>query len=369
MVRFAACIILLLFSAAMLPAQSASTIRLDIENLAVFSWDGSQALGAGTSSASVDFLSAPSSSVQGRLQMDFNLLRDQTTGALTPYLSLPRASIRFRFPVTDSYSIRITTGRDRLSWGLGSLFKAGDILFGADGSSSADLTQSGDVRDETAWLTAIYFPLGGLGFLETVYLPPLMQIPTNTDPQPILPLDYSRAGLRIHSAVGPVSLETAWLYDGERSPLNTYTSPRNHFAQSIQWNLLGADIYSSAALNIPITAERSTANLVQDYGSLSAGVFRSFSPAYGQSLSARAEILLQPAEDTPWQLYPELIWAPNRSQTWLARAVIREGQSDITLGGFRALYQGFSVVFFAAGSFSDEQDTTFAIAAGIQYQF
>ena len=143
-------------------------VQTEVESFAAALWTGEEVGLAGLSRGTVDFRSAGDQNVQSRLQLRLTLLEDAGGVSSPAFIEVPRANIRFRFPVTEEYTMRVTAGRDRLSWGLGSLFNAADLIFGADGRATADFTRSEDVRDETAWLFSLYFPIGALGFLETV---------------------------------------------------------------------------------------------------------------------------------------------------------------------------------------------------------
>ncbi|THB63356.1 MAG: hypothetical protein D6B26_06095, partial [Spirochaetaceae bacterium] len=162
---------------------------------------------AGSSQASLDFRSAPSPSMQGRVQLRIGLLGDAQTGAVIPLIDVHRAYLRARIPFSQTWALRLGTGKDRLSWGLGSYLNAGDLIFGADGRDTADLTQSQDVRDETAWMASLYFPLGKLAYLEAALLPQLPQLPQlpSLQASPALPLaEDGRAGGRLHASLGPL---------------------------------------------------------------------------------------------------------------------------------------------------------------------
>ncbi len=82
----------------------------------------------------------------------------------TVIFDIPRLYIKVRFP-----GFRITAGKNRVSWGEGFLFNAGDIIFEGSGllrSLSYDV-----LRTETDWLADIYIPLGLFSFAEGIMLP------------------------------------------------------------------------------------------------------------------------------------------------------------------------------------------------------
>ena len=399
--------LLMAFSAAAVLSAGTATAaetRTDIElgSLASLHWTGEEMALFGSSQADIDFRNTDTRMVQARLQMRLSLLQlnfndnseitedlgelsDLTGGQpqVVTMLQVPRASIRFRFPVTDDYMLRITAGRDRLSWGIGSLFNAADLLFGADGSGTSDFTRSEDVRDETAWLLSLYFPLGELGYLETVALPSLPGLEISLPAaQPVSPaIDETRAGLRLHSAVGPLSIEPSYLYDGQTST--------NRIALSLQGTLLGADIYTAGNLNIPASKTVPAIDtLLRDNSQISAGVFRTFSIGYDQTLAARLEALVIPGAD--WnnqneptaryalQLHPEISWSPTRTLTVISRAMVSpiDHSAELTTGALWNIYQGFNALTFTSLQVGNSDTIygwnrpgSFSLTAGFRYAF
>ncbi|MFW6362488.1 MAG: hypothetical protein ACOC0D_01475 [Spirochaeta sp.] len=375
------------------PVAAQTQVRTGIDSLASIWWTGEEAALTGISRGTVDFRSS-AQNVQGRLQLRLTLVDIDGRSLALP--EVPRASIRFRFPITEDYTFRVTSGRDRLSWGVGSLYNAGDLLFGADGRSSADLTRSDDVRDETAWLLSGYFPMGELGYLETVALPSLPQLSigslTEQSPNdgaassPAPSLSTVRAGLRIYSTFGPFSLEPAYLFNGQ--------SERHHLAVSMQGTAFGADIYTASSLTVPAVPGDVPGidDLLHENARISAGVFRGFTIGYDQNLTGRLEALVEPGKE--WkktdagpeqtitgyalQLYPEFIWTPNRTVSVIGRAIVSpiDASAEITAGATWNIFQGFSALAFAAARVGDstsvyswDSDGSLSLSAGFRYHF
>ncbi|AFG36278.1 hypothetical protein [Spirochaeta africana] len=401
------CTILLIASiASPLGAAAETRVQTEIESIAAAWWTGSELAVMGTARGTVDFRSAPHQMVQSRLQLRLTLL--DIAGAPLTIPEVPRAYVRFRFPVTDDYTVRFTTGRDRLSWGIGSLFNAGDLLFGSDGRSTADMIATDEVRDETAWLLAGYFPAGDLGYLETVLLPGLPgfdlaglaeNMPPVTGNQDSTPADDSstgpplpgnlgdgttisdiRGGLRLHLTAGSLSIEPAYLYDGR--------SNHNRFALSLQGTALDADLYAAAGLDIPVNSPPPASELLRDFSRMSLGIFRSYTAGYDHTITSRLEALLLPGgswEKQPYPhadygllLYPELTWAPGRTVTTLARAVVSplDLSADFTVGASWNLFQGFTLLGYAslqAGAedalYHPDRPQGMAAGAGVRYRF
>lgn len=377
-----------------------SRVQTEIENATVLLWDGkSDREGislTGSSRATVEFHAPPAPNVQGRLQLRVNLTEisaDEAAGETAllsrqgfrpTLIEIPRAMLRFRFPVTEDYTMRVTTGRDRLSWGLGSLFNAGDLLFGADGRSSADFTRDEDVRDETAWLLSGYFPIGELGYLETVTLPPIPQLllsPDSGDAAFSMPsINHTRTGLRIHGSLGHFSVETAYLFD----------DPDHRAAAAIQGTAFDADIYGAGSLAVPANPDAlpDWETLFSEHSALSAGIFRAFRLSHDQNLTARLETLVRPGEswkpqappDYAVQLHPELIWTPNRTLTAIARGVISpvDASAELTAGADWNIFQGFTAMAFVVGQIGPDapeqlyawgRPTSLAATIGFRYRF
>ncbi len=419
------------------PAAGETRVQSELDTLATLMWNHSEdELGLMASSTGrIDFWSPRDPNVQGRLQLVAHLAQlgqfgDAADGAAPPasiaLLSVPRASIRFRFPVTEQYTMRMTAGRDRVSWGIGSLFNAGDLIFGADGTEAADFTDPGtdDIRDETRWLVTPYFPVGDLGYLEAVALPPLPDLtvtfqehrdalaqllasgngtgndasggndapesddetsdPAGTgDTTPLQaleapPISRTSAGARFHSAFGPLTVEPAYLYSGAEEA--------HYVALSLQGNL-EADIYASARLRFDEETEDIATTLEED-SVITGGAFYTTTVGYNQSLSARLEGLVRPGAE--WEnierrnaeygllLYPEIIWAPTRTLNVFARSIVSPiDRSAFIAGGVQwNVFQGFRMLAFGAAQAGD--DTAIygwdrpggaAVSAGFSYRF
>ena len=363
-------------------------VQTEVESFAAALWTGEEVGLAGLSRGTVDFRSAGDQNVQSRLQLRLTLLEDPGGVSSPEFIEVPRANIRFRFPVTEEYTMRVTAGRDRLSWGLGSLFNAADLIFGADGRATADFTRSEDVRDETAWLFALYFPIGALGFLETVVLPPFPDGPAQNGiagagAAAAAPAADSRAGIRMHSSAGPLTVEPAWLYDGSAGV--------HRVAFALQGSL-GADFYSAAALHLPQEGPRAgrgrVEHVLEDHSLVSLGAFRLFSIGWDHTLATRFEALITPAgawsnrEDPDvryaLQLHPELVWGAGRTVQVIGRGVISpiDASAEITGGVAWNVFQGFHTLAFVSLQAGDESGVygwdrpgSASFSAGFRYRF
>ena len=232
----------------------------------------------------LDLQSTGNENVRGQLQLD-GWVGDGL------YLDIPRAWIRVRFP-----HLRLTAGRSRLSWGEGFVFNAGDVIFGSLDLLSGDISAAA-LRDETAWLTALYVPLGPFSFLEAVVLP-FGARPSEAgglsdtlagllNPLPLGEL-AGGAGLRGVFRLGGLKLEPGWYADWAEREHRPYLSLQGHFL---------ADWHLSAVLAVPLTEpEWSRAG---DWLALSGGLFHLTRLGGGRSLALRLEAVIRPG--ARWQ--------------------------------------------------------------------
>lgn len=386
-------VFILLIVPVLVQVSAETRVQTEINTLAVLGWTGDEVGLAGISQGIVDFRSAGDRNVQARLQLRFTV--DQ--------LEVPRSSIRFRFPVTEDYTVRVTAGRDRVSWGLGSLFNAADLVFGADGRDTADLMQTEDVRDETIWLASFYVPLGALGYVETVALPPVPDLAwtsvttddnqaadeggvaedCSTSSNGVLSARDARLGIRLHNVAGPLSVEPAWLYDGDAGV--------HRLALALQGSL-GADIYGAASLHLPdegpSDARNKPAQIIEDYSLFSVGAFHIFSLERDHSLSVRMEALVRPGgawtdrgdpgTASALYLYPELVWGAGRTVQMIGRGMVSplDLSAEITTGVSWNIFQGFFALAFAtvqAGEDSDvygwDRPGSAGLSLGFRYLF
>ncbi len=321
----------------------------------------------GSASGELDIRSQPRAPVQARLQLRATAPITVTAmyqqlvisgddidteleiiGALgAGMIEVPRAHLRFRFPVTDAYSFRVTAGIDRVTWGLGSVLKAGDLLFGPDISGEhTGLAAFDEVRSETAMLFAFYFPVGDMSYTETVVRPRSGEVPD--------------MGFRNHSAFGTVSLESAYLYRGEDA--------EHVFALSSQGEWLGADIYGG----VSYTDDFHSWEDLHEGITLTAGAFRTFRVGFDQSLNIRTEGLYSFADDGRLLLYGDIGYIPGRTVQLFARALVEPADDLETAAGTGIswnIFQGMNIRASAMSGFSTSGPKNFAVSAGAVYSF
>ena len=179
------------------------------------------ALGQGT--ANLTLKSKGNSNVKGQLSIEAILGEPSL-------IDISRAFIKVRFP-----GFRATLGKTRVSWGEGLFFNAGDLLYGST-SVQADLT-SDILRDEAAWLTQVYLPLGTFSFAEAIYLPgDLNLLELIENPSAALPaLVDSSVGGRVVGKLMGLKLEGGYLYSGLTNVHDPYLSFQGNLF--VDWHL------------------------------------------------------------------------------------------------------------------------------------
>lgn len=329
-------------------------------------------LAAGGGLAELDLRSSGSRYVRGRLQLRAGVNTEDPGAAL----EVPRAFVKARFPLSETSFFHLTAGRTRLTWGDGAYYNAGDTLFGTLGESP-DFTAE-DLRDETSWLAAVFFPLGRFSFVEPVVLVPLPATGEDGTAGPA-PAHDTSAGLRLQGKLGQMKSEVSYLFRGTES----YHQP----ALSLQGNL-GVDWYAGATTRLPgpdtqlpwaDAAEAAAEEAAGTFGLLHIAEGRS-----GESLTLRLEGLVRPwkeweptdaaaahdgtgeaaagtgressttaaAAPSPYglELFGEVIWQPAQSLRFFLRTVASpiDVSGLVVPGAAWTPYDGLTLSLFAA---------------------
>jgi len=168
---------LFLFSLSALYAEERHRIILDTSIYGIRMGQKSWTLFS-TGKGELDIQSQGSRNVKARLsivgtmgqeiQEDTDSGTSRFTGTSLEIFSLHYAYIKVRLPFPESSTIRLSMGKNALTWGTGTLFNAGNTAFGATSEASNLLAVEDTVREDTAWYTSIYFPLGKYSFMEPV---------------------------------------------------------------------------------------------------------------------------------------------------------------------------------------------------------
>lgn len=364
--------ILLILVVLVFPQQLFGDARIssEISTMGILQWIDDEGWSFnGDARGTLDVRSPAGSNVQARLQLRFSTLElinavekiidndndngnsaaeQQLIKSLFPLgiVQVPRAYLRFRFPVTDDFSLRVTSGIDRVTWGVGSVLNAGDLIFKADPDNNAGLLTFDEVRDETAMLFAFYAPLGQLNFLETVVLPVVDEVP--------------RAGIRLYSAFEQFSLESSYLYDGPAS--------EHAVAVSLQRSLFGADVYTGVSLQ----GDFSDSDSIKEGFTITGGGIYSWRIGYDQQISARIEAMVRPGSDSLLKLYGDIGYVPNRTVQLILRGMTepeKQWDSSLMVGANWNIFQGFHIQGAVLSMFNQQGFTSETITAGFNYRF
>lgn len=350
-------------------------MRIDEETWSLFS----------TGSGELDLQSRGSRNVRARLSLTASLGQEVGTGEGMPSLTgretasfgIHYAYVKVRIPLAERYDVRLSLGKNALTWGVGSLFNAGNIAFNPTATQGASLLAvEGPVREDTAWYGSLYVPLGTYAFLEPVALVALA--PASDSPLFPAPEETS-LGARLHTKAGPLLLEAAYLHDGREA--------RHVGALTLQGNL-GADLYLSVSSSLPDETDDLLSSLEEGF-IISTGAFWLNPIEVGEGLSLRLEALVIP--DASWEegtagdlsdygihLYHELSLAPSDRLTLLFRGLL----SPIDLSGVGIagldwnLDQGLHLYSFISLQMGEKTDLYspshpggIALAGGVRYTF
>lgn len=335
-----------------LPAYAEVAQSVEIDAQSTLSRTGSDNWNlAGFATTQLQLYSVGNRYVKGELAIDATVGGDTTPASAAAdspepnvRFDIPRAYIKVRFPLSEALFYHVTAGKARITWGNGSLFNAGNLIFGAT-ATNPDFT-AGTIRDDTAWLIALFLPVSTYTFFEPVVLFPGVDLSGSAAP-PTDPLD-SAAGMRFHTQIGSTKTELAYLYNG--------VDRLHEAAVSVQGHLL-VDWYTAVNSEVPVagtSASDAFANLAVSIGLLHIAQFTG-----GSSLSLRLEALLRP--DAYWSeqaeagtdygisLFPEVVWSPVQSVNIYLRSVVSpvDLSAMIIPGLSWSIYDGFTFNAFA----------------------
>jgi hypothetical protein len=373
-------VLFILFAAAPAPvtAEVQTTVSVDVFNTVLFSDTQPDALGFAR--GELDFQSRGNQDVRSRLQIRAFLV--DVDGVSTSVLMVPRAEVRWRMSMGETYRPRFTAGRSRLTWGDGVLFNAADTINGAR-PATVDFTAD-TLRDETQWLAAGYFPLGRFAFFEPVVLlpgvgptlPGSTMLPgtdptdgttdaegttglTSADPDPAW---HTAAGGRVQFNLASVKTELGYLYRGE----DEVHQP----SVSLQGNL-GVDWYLGASLRLPDPPDQELF--------ASAGLYHTTSHPRHGSWSFRLETLWEQAPER-LSAFPEITWSPSQLFSLFLRH-----RTDVLEAGDAALYSdsghlttlgfgwnpstGLTLSLYGTAATDSDNDTYGTVTAAVSYVF
>ncbi len=338
--RRTASALLILFVPIAVTAEIRSTVDLGVYNTVLIA-DGEDPTASGTATADVEFAGIGDRMVRPLLQIRAVLI--EVDGIATADFQVPRAEIKWRRQVGDSYTLRFTAGRSRLSWGDGVVLNAGDVINGAL-PAELDLSAS-TLRDETVWLLSAYLPLGAYAFLEPVLLVPGFAQDGST--VSAAGVQNTGAGARVQWKVRQIKMESGYIYRGGDRTHQPYLS--------MQGNLF-LDWYGGVSL-------------LDDTVTASGGAFALASGPRGGTWTFRVEGLVETDSEPVW--FPELTWSPSELFSTFVRARIagnsESANTTVGLNWLPSTGLGISLFGTLFETLSTEQ--TGAITAAVTYSY
>ena len=317
---------------------------------------------SGVASGNLTVKSTGSKYVKSQLTLDFVSMRNFGV------LSIDKAWIKIRFPI-----LRVTIGKNRITWGEGIAFNAGDVIFDdyivpGGNVQNVDLT-SDELRSVNRTMAQVIFPLGRFTSAEIIYLPYdfFTTLEMSSAAIGVIPDDknfnvHSYGGRFVTKAAG-MKLETGYIFNGDSELHKPYISING---------TLGVDYHFSSSINI--THGSTNFEDWKETWKISAGSFYMFDLEDGRTLTLRLEALIKPFED--WSvdallLYPEISFIPNEEIALFIRAIINP--LDINVTGIIGLnwktYQGFSIGTFFTAEIQEDVDPNLSLSAVVTHKF
>jgi len=284
--------------------------------------------GSGLADIRLDAISNTNMKAQVALEFSPVDLSGATSVSSIPVVVLKRFWIKSSFP-----SWRLTLGKTKLAWGNGYVFNSGDIIFGSQGPH-VDFTRS-NIRDNTAWLTAINIPTGRFSYLEAVLLPPNFKVEKSDKSSVNVQIaNHTSGGFRYFGRVNGWRLEGGYLYKGDSKLSGDVLGHRPYFSFH---GHAGVDLYGSLSLAAGWDGEAGQGGIYRDSWdelsktiSLSVGAYHQIQMGYENTLTMRFEGLI-----LPWQH-----WNPQNYNTLAKQTGERYGlflYPELTLV-FRSLW-------------------------------
>ncbi len=317
---------------------------------------------SGLATGNLTVKSKGSKYVKSQLTLDFVSMRN------LGILSISKAWIKFRYPI-----LRVTLGKNRITWGEGAAFNAGDVIFDdyiAPGGAveGADLTAD-ELRSVNRTMAQVIVPLGRFTYAEAIYLP--YDFFSNEElglaASGVMPDDnkfstHSYGGRFVTKAVG-MKLETGYIYNGNSELHKPYISING---------TLGVDYHMSTSINI--THGDMEFEDWKNTWKISAGSFYMFDLEDDRTLTLRLEALVKPFGD--WDidalmLYPEISLIPNEEIALFLRAIVNPLDPVVngTFGLNWKTYQGFSIGSFISAVVDDGEDVDLSLTISVTHKF
>lgn len=257
------------------------------------------------------------------------------------------AYLKVRFPL-----FRTTIGKAKISWGEGFFFNAGDVVF-KNFTGSTDFTAD-VLRDDGAWLTSVWIPLGRFAFAEALVIPAGITIAN-----PIPEFSKTSAGLRIEGKILEIKTEAGYFFNGSDIEGLPYMSLQGNLFELIDW-------YSAASISIDHQNPESFE--FTDAFRLSTGLFYQHSFEDSSTLNLRLESMIVPGAS--WEeksgpateygiyLFPEISYSPDQFLSFSLRTFFSPiDLSALTMIGINwEIYQGLTWMNNGAFQLGEESD-------------
>lgn len=321
-------------------ADTSTTVDMTILQSIGYS-DSTQLVAPMIASGTISFKSVDTSNAKGEVALRIS---SASIGQLTPDALIDQAWIRIRFP-----SVRLTVGKTRLSWGIGTVFNAGSVL-GEDMESLAAELASVELKANSHWLAAVNIPTGPFSFAEVA-----------TIAATSMKLEEGIFGLRYYDSSHATGFEF-----GYATSLDSVTGIRQHRPYAcLQGNLL---VDWHLGLSASIIEDVSAFESLQESGILTAGISHIVPIGWDGSLSVRIEALARPAvlasgidplvDGKALLFYPELVWNMSESLTLMLRSIISpiDGSAIVVSGAMWRVMDGVTCLSYAGAKLGEDTD-------------
>ena len=384
-------LILITASTANLSAESKSEFDLEIYNT-IYRMDNDFYM-AGHGNAGLTFKSLKNRNVKGFIEIDFDPDTPTENSSYTKQpLELKKAYVKVRM-----IDHRITAGKTRSTWGEGTVFNSGDVLFGSL-NPYVDLTAD-EKRTETAWMTVTNSPFGSFSFVELIYMPPQTELNDEniTTTVPGGRIEKSTVGGRIYTRIGGTKVEAGYVYKGQKRTLSDPSLKMHRPYISLQGNI-GPDWSFSSSAAIP-AEHNPDPDIIKAGFTCSMSLFQIINIDHDSSLNLRLETLVLPwhnweektdlfadsADDEILKaygifVYPQIVYNISPGLNISLQSVISpvDISAMTTLGFFWNLYQDFEILNYFTVNAGEETDIfawnstdrqNMAMTTGFRYRF
>ena len=350
---------------------------------------------AGQGTAGLTFKSVKNRNVKGYMEIDFD--PDTPAGDYSytqPVMELKKAYIKARM-----IDHRLTVGKTRTTWGEGTVFNSGDVLFGSL-NPYVDLTEE-EKRTETAWMALTNTPFGSFSFVELVYMPPQTEI-NDSSIKTSMPggrIEKSSMGGRIYTRAAGTKFEAGYIYKGQKRTESDPDIETHRPYISLQGNI-GPDWSLSSSAAIPASSDPDT-DIIKRSFTCSFSLFQIINIDHDSSLNLRLETLLLPWHN--WKektelfdnmenndfievygifIYPQIVYNISPGLNISLQSVVSpvDISAMTTLGFFWNLYQDFEILNYLTFNAGEDTDifpwesswgdiSGIAFTTGFRYRF